>query len=112
MRLDVFDAEGRTRPPILTVVHPDRAAALDTSPRQMRTRQAIAWALIALGIALMVFGYVEFRERDIILAVFLGINMVLIGARLLWMNLVLRETERTRARRLESASTRKAGDGR
>jgi hypothetical protein len=104
VQFDVFDSDGRTHPPLLTVVHPSRAAALETSPREMRKRQAIAWTLIAGGIPSMVFAYVEFRERDIILPAFLGINMVIIGGRLLWMNFALRETERARERRLESAS--------
>jgi hypothetical protein len=108
VRFDVFDAEGRTRPAILTVVHPDRAAALDTSPREMRRRRVIAWVLIVAGVPLIVFAYLEFRERDIILPAFLGINMILIGGRLLWMNLALRETERVRDARL----TRAAGPGR
>ena len=104
IRFDVFDSDGRTRPPILTVLHPDRAAAFETSPRQMRKRQVIAWALIIAGIPLMVFASVEYHERDIILPAFLGINMVIVGGRLLWMNLALRETERARERRLASVS--------
>lgn len=109
VQFDLFDAEGRVHPPLVTIVHPDRAAALETSPRQMRTRQVIAWSLIAAGVPLMVFAYVEFRERDIILPAFLGINMAIIGGRLLWMNLALRETERARKRRLESESGRPNG---
>jgi len=105
LRLDVFEADGRTRPPILTIVHPDRVAALETSPRQMRTRQAIAWTLILAGVPLIVYAYVEFREHDIILPAFLGINMIVIGGRLLWMNFALRETERAREHRLETALT-------
>lgn len=108
VRFDVFDSGGRVRPPILTIVHASRAAALDTSPRQMRKRRAIAWLLIVSGVPLMVFAYLEYRERDIILPAFLGINMVLIGLRLLWMNLAIRETERARERRLESAGRRDA----
>ena len=104
VRFDVFDAEGRTRPPLLTVVNAQRAAALETSPRKTRVRRAIGWALIVAGVPLMIFAYVEFRERDIILPAFLGINMVLIGTRLLWMNLVVRETERAREQRLARAS--------
>jgi hypothetical protein len=100
LRFDVFDAAGRTQPPLLTIVHPDRAAAIETSPRQMRTRRVIAWLLILGGIPLIVFAYVSARERDIILPAFFGVNMILIGLRLLWMNLALRETERTRAERL------------
>jgi len=106
VRFDVFDSGGRLRPPILTIVHPSRAAALDASPREMRKRRVIAWLLIVSGVPLMAFAYVEYRERDIILPAFLGINMVLIGLRLLWMNLAIRETERARERRLESAVRR------
>jgi hypothetical protein len=112
VQFDVFDSEGRTHSPILTVVHPSRAAALETSPREMRKRRVIAWTLVAAGVLLMVFAYVEVRERDIILPAFLGINMVIIGGRLLWMNFALRETERARERRLESMSPDKQGDAR
>ena len=104
LRFDVFDADGRLRPPLMTIVHPDRAAKLETSPREMWRRRAIAWTLIVAGIPLMVFAYVEHRERDIILPAFLGINMVLIGGRLLWMNMALRETERAREARLARAA--------
>jgi hypothetical protein len=100
LRVDLFDADGRTQPPLLTVIHPQRAAGLETSSRQMRIRRVAAWALIVLGIPLMIYAYLEIRERDIILPAFFGINMVLIGLRLLWMNLALRETERVREERL------------
>jgi hypothetical protein len=104
VQFDIFDAEGRTRSPLLTVVHPERAAHLETSPWQARRRQAIAWGLIVLGVPLMVFAYVEAGERDIFLIAFLGLNMVIIGGRLLWMNLALRETERVREERLARAA--------
>ena len=104
IRFDVFDAGGRVRPPLLTILHPARAAALETSPREMWKRRAIAWVLIVTGVPLIVFAYVEAGERDIILPAFLGINMVIIGGRLLWMNFALRETERAREGRLSTAS--------
>jgi len=102
LRLDVFDSEGRARPPLLTIVHPDRGGVIEQGPQQMRTRRAIGWTLIALGLPQVVYAYVESgnRERDIVLPVFIGINMILFGARLLWLNLALRETERAREERL------------
>jgi hypothetical protein len=106
LRLDVFDAEGRARSPLLTVAHPQRAATLEHAPRQMRTRQIIAWILIALGVPQVVYAYRESanRERDIILPAFIGINMILFGGRLLWLNLALRETERAREARIAAAT--------
>ena len=105
LRFDVFDADGRTRPPLLIVVHPDRAVLIETAPAQMRKRQLIAWSLIAAGLPLVVYAYVEFgdREREIILPAFLGLNMILVAGRLLWMNFALRETERVREERLAQA---------
>jgi hypothetical protein len=103
VRFDIFDAEGRANPPLLTVLHPSRAAALDTHPGAMRRRGIIAWALAALGLALIVFAYVERRDMEIVPPAFIGINMILVGARLLWMNLAVRETERTREDRVAKA---------
>lgn len=104
LRFDIFDAEGRVRPPLLIVLHPGRATTLDTSPAQMRRRRMIAWGLMAAGLPLVIYSYVEFGEREIILTAFLGINMIIVAGRLLWMNLALRETERAREARLVEAS--------
>ena len=100
LRLDVFESDGRTRPPLLTFMHPARGRTEETSPGRMRLRRASAWALIALGIPLVAVAWRAPEERDVILPIFFGINMVLVGLRLLWMNLALRETERTRKERL------------
>jgi hypothetical protein len=102
LRCDVFDADGRTRPPLLTVVHPARAKTLETSTRQTWIRSVSAWTLIVLSVPLLVYAWLLFdsRERDVILPTFFGINMVLVALRLLWMNLLLRETEGARERRL------------
>jgi len=100
LRVDVFDAAGRANPPLLTVLHPSRAHDVETHPRVLRKRQRIAWALIAVGIPLIVFAIVERKHRDIILPAFLGLNMLIAAGRLLWFNLGVRETERIRHERL------------
>ena len=103
VRFDVFDAEGRTKPALFVVVHPSLAATLETAPGQVRRRRWIAWVLIAAAIPLLVYAYVQETGDRIILPAFIGINMVLIGLRLLWVNMSLRETERTREERLAQA---------
>jgi len=100
MRIDIFDHEGRAQPALVTVLHPSRAQAADTHPRVLRKRRVIAWVLIATGVPLLVFAIVERNHREIILPAFLGINMLIAAGRLLWFNLGVRETERTRQDRL------------
>jgi hypothetical protein len=100
LRIDVFDAEGRAQPPLLTVLHPSRAQTVETHPRVLRTRRTIAWTLIALGIPLIAYACLGYRDHDIILPAFIGINMLIAAGRLLWFNLGVRETERTREDRL------------
>lgn len=106
VRIDIFDAEGRANPPLLTLVHPSRAQEAESHPRVLRQRRVIAWALIAAGIPLIVYAYREYRDRDIILPAFIGINMIIAAARLLWFNLAVRETERVREARVDEAATR------
>lgn len=104
IRLDIFDAEGRVNPALLTIVHPSFEASLDAHPASLRRRRATGWALIGLGVSLSAFAYAERHgagtlDIDIIFPAIIGINLVLFGARLLWMNLIVRETEREREAR-------------
>lgn len=103
-RFDVFDAEGRARPPLLTIVHPSQAERLDGSPRAQHTRRVIGWVLIAAGIALT--GYACWIPADVavIFPAVIGINLIIGGGRLLWFNLAVRETERAREARLSGLS--------
>lgn len=99
-RFDVFDAEGRANPPLLTVVHPSRAQGLDSHPRTLHKRRVIAWLLIAGGALLLIYTYWKFADVEAIFPGVIGINLLLAGGRLLWYNLAVRETERARGERL------------
>jgi hypothetical protein len=102
LQFDVFDSGGRAHSPLLTFLHPSRAASQETHPHRLGRRRLIAWALIAAGIPLIVYAYAKHQERDIILPAFIGINMLIAAGRLLWFNLAIRETERTRQSRLKN----------
>lgn len=108
LQFDVFDSAGRVHAPLLTYVHPSRAESRETHPRALGRRRLIAWALIAAGIPLIVYAYLKHQERDIILPAFVGINMLLAAGRLLWFNLAVRETERTRHARVARARSEKS----
>lgn len=103
---DIFDAEGRARPPLLTVLHPSRAAVSESHPAVLKRRRIIAWTLIACAALVLVTGY---RLRDgghQIFAAVVGINMLLAAGRLLYFNLGVRETERMRQARLDDLNVR------
>ena len=103
VQFEIFDAAGRSNPPLLTVVHPSRSTG-DTDPSALRRRQLIAWTLIVLAIPTLVLAY---RLRDgghQIFAGFIGLNLLVAAGRLLWFNLALRETEDVRRKRMAAAA--------
>jgi hypothetical protein len=98
VRFEIFDAAGRTNPPLLTVVSPSRAHLLADSPRAMRIRRWVAIAMFAAAPPLFWIDYD--RGGLLILPTFLGLNLIIIAARLLFMNVSSREVERRRQERL------------
>lgn len=108
-RYDVFDAEGRAHPPLLTILHPSRQQALDTNPRVQHKRRVIAWALIAAGAVLILWTYWTLHDIEAIFPGVIGANLLLAGGRMLWYNLAVRETERAREDRIARATAGRGG---
>jgi hypothetical protein len=100
---DVFDSDGRTHPPLLTIVHPSRAHVLDAHPRAVRKRRVLGWALIAAGIPPIVYACSIPADIEVIFPGVIGINLIIAGGRFLWFNLGVRETERAREARIARA---------
>ena len=100
LRFDVFDSVGRALPPLLTIVHPSRVATLDGNPRSARINK---WASIALVVAAPILFWVDWWKYDglLILPTILGINMLIIAARLIQLNGAHATAERARRERLE-----------
>jgi hypothetical protein len=108
-RYDVFDADGRVQPPLLTVVHPSRQPALDTDPRVQHKRRVIAWVLIAGGVMLILWTSWALHDIEAIFPGVIGLNLLLAGGRMLWYNLAVRETERAREGRLAKVDPGRGG---
>ena len=104
VQIDIFDAQGRANPPLLTVVHPDRATTQDAGPQAARRRSLIAWGLVVASAPLMVLAFALDDSLMGILPGFIAANMLLFGGRLLWFNLGMRETERVREERVARVS--------
>ena len=102
LRFEILDAAGRLRAPLFTIVHPSQAAALDGSPTKMRRNNYIAIALFVLGPPLIWFDW-TYYEGVMVMPTILGINMVLIGVRLLIMNRGHLSAERARRERVARA---------
>jgi hypothetical protein len=101
VRFEVFDSEGRSNPPLLTVMHPSRSATQDGHPRVLRKRRIIAWWLIWGGVALLFVSYWLYESGHAIFPGFIGLNMIFAAGRLLWYNMALAETERARQDRID-----------
>lgn len=106
LRLDVFDSAGRALPPLLTVVHPSRVASLDGNPRAARINM---WGAMVLAAAAPVLFWLDWWKYDgrLILPTILGINMLLIAARLIQLNGAYASAERSRRERLEKGDTQR-----
>lgn len=106
LSFDIFDAEGRARPPLVTVLHPSRAAKSEAHPGVQNRRRILAWALIAASVLVFVTGYRLTDGGHQVFAIVLGVNLLLAGGRLLYFNLGVRETERARQARLDDLNVR------
>ncbi len=104
VRFEIFDAAGRARPPLLTIVDPSRVTTLETDPRMLHRRRIIAWSLIAGSVPVLLLAYSLKDGGHQIFAGLVGINMLIAALRILWFNLGVRETERAREARLAAAS--------
>ena len=102
LRFDVLDAAGLLRPPLFTIVHPSRAAALDGSAKKMRWNTNVAIALLVTGPPLIWYDW-AFHGGVLIMPTIVGINFVLIAIRLFVMNRGIVTAERARRERVAQA---------
>ena len=98
VRFDVFDAAGRSRPPILTVVHPSHATRLEGHAGGRQRNLVIAVALI---VAAPVLFWTDWHYGGLGLPTLLGLNALVFAGRLLQLTAAYRSAERRRRERVE-----------
>jgi hypothetical protein len=107
VRFDIRDSAGPLRPPILTIVHPSRAEKLDGSPSKIRLNARLAIALVIIAPLLFWWDW-GWHGGNLIMPTIVGINALLIAARLLIMNYSHASFERARQARVDEARRRQS----
>ena len=103
---EIFDSEGRARPPLLVITHPHYKSHDDSGPTSSRRRKLIVAALLAAGAALFLVNL--WGENT--LATFLASNCVLFGLRFLYWEYAVKNREQQRRGRLEAHRRIERGD--
>jgi hypothetical protein len=99
VRFEIFDSTGRVNGPLYVIVHPTKTAQLEGNPRGMRLRAQAA--ILLLAIAALSFWYNLHAGRGVqIFPTLLGINLVVVAARLLQLNASYAHAERLRKKRI------------
>jgi hypothetical protein len=99
VQFEIFDSSGRGDGPLLIIVHPSRAAALEGNARGIRIRAWSAAALLVVSTALFWYDY-RHDQGMLVFPTMLGINLVVVAARLLQLNGSYAHAERVRRRRV------------
>lgn len=103
VRFEIFDSTGRTHAPLLVIVHPSRAARLEGNPRGIRVRRRAAVAMMFVAVALFWYDY-QHDQGVMIFPTIVGINLIVVAARLIQLNASYAHAERQRRQRLAEHS--------
>lgn len=98
LRFEVFDSAGRAAPPLLTIVHPSRAAQLE-GRRAARFSNWTAAALASTAPFLIWFDWAKY-DGVLVLPTVVGLNFLVIAARIALLNTTFATAERRRRERL------------
>jgi hypothetical protein len=108
LRCEIYDSHGLAHPPLVVLVHPDFERKEDGGPIGSRRR---TWGAGALFLVSLLFFWMAARSsssRD--LAIFLGINCILLALRFLYWDFGVKQKERERRKRLEDHRKIERGD--
>jgi hypothetical protein len=100
MCCEIFDSEGRAKPPLLSIVHPDAAEKDVISATSVRKRTIAALVLFVVALPLIWWDW--HSGSRLILPTVLGINMIFIGLRLFQWNAARGQRVGEEKKRLEA----------
>ena len=109
MCCEIFDCEGRAKPPLLTIVHSGMAQKDELSATWLRRRR-IAAILCCLA-AIPLFVWDAKAGWSLILPTFFAFNLIFFGLRLLYWNSARGSHDQEQSRRLEDHLCREQDSG-
>jgi hypothetical protein len=99
MCCEIFDCEGRAKPPLLTIVHPSMAEKDELSPTWLRRRRVTA--ILCFLAAIPLFVWDARAGWGLILPTFIAFNLIFLGLRLIYWNSARGSHDQEQAGRLE-----------
>ena len=100
MCCEIFDVEGRAKPPLLVVLHPSVAEKHELSASWVKWRRIIAIASFVCAIPLLVWDWKT--GSYLVLPTVVAINLIFLGLRFLYWNTARTDRSQEQALRLES----------
>jgi hypothetical protein len=107
MCCDIFDADGKAKPPMLVIMHPDAAKKDELSPSSVKWRKNVAIASLIASAGL--FGADWRSEFELTWPSILAVNLFLLGLRFLYWNTASSDRRRSQAKRLAEHLRRERG---
>ena len=94
MCCEIFDHEGKAKPPLLTIVHPSMAQKDELSPTWLRRRRVMA--ILCFLAAVPLFVWDAKGGWGLILPSFIAFNLIFFGLRLIYWNSARRSHDQTK----------------
>jgi hypothetical protein len=100
MCCEIFDSDGKAKPPMLVIMHANAARKDELSPAWVKRRQMAAIASLVLAPALFIIDWRS--EYELLWPSIVAVNLFLLGLRLLYWNSASVERRKRQAQRIEA----------
>jgi hypothetical protein len=99
MCCDIFDSDGKAKPPMLVILHPNAARKDELSPTWVKRRKIAAIAALVAAPALFIADWRS--EYELLWPSIVAVNLFPLGLRLLYWNTASAERRQRQAKRIE-----------